>query len=468
MKARSGQVAVYLVAVLVALCVLMIMNVNIFLAVRGKNRAMNAGDAAALAVADYQKQLINEVGRLNIDHLKAALGNDAIGCSGIMEEQKRICFLEPLNGITIGDEVAVEHGVMRCSDGVAKVLQRHVDDVRKYYAPNPDIYPPPWDGAWEEYATKLETLVGGGLAAGPDNAEFLGMKKLYPLYNPMFYEAIAGRNWCWFHFNGEEALDYNSDELPHTDGAVRFKRADNCEIYPLHLEFESWREHGSDGDADGIFGESWTNLIMTLTGCSEADISAAPLLTNDTQVFAFYDSRWNKWSTYQGIQMRPEKFPIAGEIKKEYDVCGCAAICRVEYPITELLKDGTGERMIEWTAAAKPFGTVQNRDDETDVVTAWRHFVTGGDPFSEAKLVPVDSVGGNAMMTANEAWMTHIHDHLNEYKKGTACWYCNQLKLWDMDSFRDRGKRWLDKYSGTCERAVDEGDDYYGGTAHGH
>ena len=38
MKARNGQVALYLVMVLLAIAVLMLVNVNSFLAVRSKNR----------------------------------------------------------------------------------------------------------------------------------------------------------------------------------------------------------------------------------------------------------------------------------------------------------------------------------------------------------------------------------------------------------------------------------------------
>ena len=51
MKARHGQVALYLVAVLVAIAVLVFMNVDVFLAIRAKNHATNAGDAAAIAAA---------------------------------------------------------------------------------------------------------------------------------------------------------------------------------------------------------------------------------------------------------------------------------------------------------------------------------------------------------------------------------------------------------------------------------
>ena len=58
---RRGQVALYLVMVLVAIAVMMFANVNMFLAVRAKNRMMNAVDEAAIAAA-----LIAELGPAKI------------------------------------------------------------------------------------------------------------------------------------------------------------------------------------------------------------------------------------------------------------------------------------------------------------------------------------------------------------------------------------------------------------------
>ena len=56
MKARKGQVAVYLALALLAIVMLTLMNVGAYLAVSAKNRTMNAGDAAALvkAVEEYR------------------------------------------------------------------------------------------------------------------------------------------------------------------------------------------------------------------------------------------------------------------------------------------------------------------------------------------------------------------------------------------------------------------------------
>ena len=75
MKKRSGQVALYLIMVIFVIFLLTLMNVDVFMAVRGKTRLQNAGDAAALAAARRQGELLNEIGRLNIDHIIAVLDN---------------------------------------------------------------------------------------------------------------------------------------------------------------------------------------------------------------------------------------------------------------------------------------------------------------------------------------------------------------------------------------------------------
>jgi Flp pilus assembly protein TadG len=59
---RRGQVAIYLLLVLVALFLLALLNVDVFDVVRGKNRVQNGGDAAALAAAQFQRHKVGAVG----------------------------------------------------------------------------------------------------------------------------------------------------------------------------------------------------------------------------------------------------------------------------------------------------------------------------------------------------------------------------------------------------------------------
>lgn len=453
MSARRGQVALYLVLVLVAICLLTMMNVETFLAVSAKNRTMNCGDAAALAVAKYQGELLNRIGTLNIEHLEAAIKNDEERCRQIFEEQQRLCFLSPLEGIRIGNDVARNNGA-EPNDGMRDILKRHVMEIRTIYEPNPESYPEPWEGAWEEYAIKLELMIGGGIWAGPDNIDFIDAANGHYLLLPMFYHAIAGRNWCWFYFHAQGLLDSYAGfkdwgPLPGADLESRLRKAVNSEVYSLNLQART-------GSALILLGKE---KIMELTKASEEDLDNSLLLRDPLQSWFFYDANiWRKW--WEIDPDGPWRFPVVGAVKPEYDIRGCAAICRVMQKIPDLVdgNDAT-ERMAKWSGAAKPFGIVGSADFVIPV-------------FSEAHLVPLDSVGGADLSTADPDWMRHVREHLSRYLEQGAgypasCYYCAQLQLWEHPSLRSQARNWLKYNSNSCQRGDGPGGGI-GGTPHGH
>ena len=462
MKTKRGQVVLYLVVMLVAVTFLILMNAGAYLGIRAKNRAMNAGDAAAIAVARHQGELLNRIGRLNIEHLLAALENDEARCAEIPGVQARICLLEPLDGIAIGNAAARNNKVGN-NAGMQQILSRHALDVAVEYAGNSELYPEAWEGAWGEYAAKLQQAVAGGIAAGPDNIDFLNAATGHFLLDRMFYNAVAGHNWCWFHFNASSLLDSYTGfrdwaPLPGADDETRRRRSVNSEVYSLNLD----RRVGSAVDLLGI------DIIKKLTGKSEEDIAGSYMITNRQQVWYFYDSsRWREW-----WEMDPDgrwRFPVTGKVKREYDVRGCAAVCRVTTGFAKLIEDTEyGETV--WTAAAKPVGCVEDIDGRLAPVTAFRHFVTPA--FTDTRLVPVDSVGGRDLSTADPVWMAHVRDHLPEYllsgpDSGASCFYCSVLKAWERQSLRDQARRWLEFNSGSCVRSHGGGGEW-GGTPHGH
>ena len=461
MKARRGQVAVYLVLVLVVICFLMLMNVGAYLAVSSKNKVMNSGDAAALAVAKHQGELLNRIGDLNIDHLKAAIAEDEMLCREIETEQMEISLLKPVEGITKGNDAAKKNGAER-SDRMLDILKQHVSDIKNYYVNNPNLYPEAYEGAWEAYAKKIEDTIGDGLYAGPDNMEFLDAWGGHTLLTKNFYNAISGRNWCWFYFNSGILDLYSSFRdwapLPSSEAEVRRRRCVNSEIYSLHLKV-------STGSAIALLG---TNLIKRLTGASMEEIAEAKMLKDPTHKWFFYDeSYWRKWTE---IDPSDGGFPVMGSVKQEYDVRGCAAVCRTERGFVDLI--GGGNRRADWSGAAKPFGTVEDEDGETTVVTA----LAGGfvvSAFTDVRLVPVDAVGGSDLSTADAEWIEHVKKHLRGYlQRGPSgvfgCWYCQQLAKWEQASFREEGKLWLKYHSGECARYSSHGSSGRGGTSRGH
>ena len=459
---RRGQVALYLVMTLVAITFLVLMNVGAYLAVTAKNRAMHAGDAAALAVAKHQGELLNRIGRLNVEHLRSALKNDERRCMEIKEEQMRACLLDPLEGIRIGNDAARQNGA-KPNLGMLEILKQHVIDIRNNYVHNPELYPPAWDGAWEEYAQRLELALGDGIVAGPDNVDFVDAATGHFLINALFYHAVAGRNWCWFHFNAPGLLDsYTSFRdwapLPSASDEIRRRRCANSEVYSLNLDVRT-------GSARHILGDE---LIMKLTGASLSDIESSHMITNATQTWFFYDtSRWRGW-----WEMDPNgiwNFPVVGKVKEEYDVRGCAAVCRIVRSTQSLLYGGD-RYDARWAAAAKPFGTVEGMDGKLSAVTELKGFVVPA--FSDAMLVPLDSVGGRDYSTADIDWMLHLREHLPLYldcgpSALPGCYYCSQLKSWELESLRSEAQRWLKLNSGSCIRSTG-GVSGQGGTPHGH
>ena len=462
MKAKNGQVAVYLALALLAIVVLTLMNVGAYLAVSAKNRTMNAGDAAAIAVARHQGELLNRIGKLNVERLKAAIDGDAAKFAEIFISQLRISFLDPLEGIRIGSEAAAANGI-EIDDRMGAILSRHANDVRMYYLTDPVLYPEPWPGAWEEYAERLELAIAPGVRAGPDNAEFLDAARDHYLLDKGFYEAVLGRNWCWFKFNAPGLLgSYSGFEswapLPIDDDETRRLKCVNSEIYSLHLRVRQ-------GSALELLG---TNLIQRLTGASAHDIAASPLLANrEARWFFFDETNWRRWWEFD-----PDGeygFPAYGKVLPEYDVRGCAAICRVTREIPDLVSESSG-RISVWSAGAKPFGAVENERGERDVVTALASFVTP--VFTEARLVPIDTVGGMDLSTADPEWMEHVRDHLpNYFAKGPSvfgdCPYCQALSLWERKSIREAGQIWLKYHSDDCVRPAPGGPGR-GGVPHGH
>lgn len=459
---RAGQVALYLALVLVAITVLTLMNVGAYLAVSAKNRTMNAGDAAALAVAAYQGELLNRIGEWNLAHLQAALKGDVEQCAEIYERQVRCSFLDPIEGLRIGNDAARENGAER-SDDMLGILTEHVAEIRNIYCRNLDSYPEPWDGAWVEYARRLETALAGGIWAGPDNVDFVNAAAGHTLLDKMFYDAVAGRNWCWFKWNARGLLTQYScftdwAPLPVLSATERLTRSVNSEIYSLNLRVR-------EGSARSLLGDE---LIQRLTGATPEEIDRSPLLADPEQKWFFFDE--GVWRDWWEIDPRgPWQFPVVGDVRAEFDVRGCAVLCRTRRTIPNLVADDLG-RVSVWTAGAKPFGTVKSDRSDADVVTALGGFVTPA--FADVRLVPIDTVGGKDLSTADADWMRHVRKHLPLYMASgptsfANCYYCRQLHTWERDSFRQQGETWLRFHGDECSRPCGPGSGH-GGTPHGH
>ncbi|MGN0855389.1 MAG: pilus assembly protein TadG-related protein [Kiritimatiellia bacterium] len=470
MNCRRGQVAIYLIMALVVIMLLTLLNVDTFIAVRGKNRLQNAGDAAAIAAARKQGSLIDEIGRLNFDHIVAAVRNASAQCEEIVLAQRRLALLGPVEALRLANQAALKNG-MEVRPEFAQILLDHVSDIRLVYAGGgeTDPYPESYPGAWTDYATAIASVAGEGLATGADNIEFYYAATGHLLLDRHFYFAISGKDWCWFKWNAPNLLaNYNSYRDWSPLPVARENSFENSEIFSLHL---SARQTAL---TDVFTREEIKRLLERHADVrvTDEELEESYLITNAAQTWFFYDTgAWGTWFNGRTLAGDDEgwSFPIVGEIKPEYNVRGCAAVCRCVNEIESIATDAVSDHT--WAAGAKPFGTAENVAGEVGPVTSLQGFVTPS-AMKDVRLVPLDAVGGERLATADFGWVNHIRRHLGDYmlhgpRNAQGCFYCLQLQTWERQAFRREGARWLKYYADSCTRPTGGGGGG-GGTSHGH
>ena len=475
MKSRNGQVALYLVMVLLAIAVLMLVNVNAFLAVRSKNRMMNAVDGAAIAAAKYQGHLLNEVGRLNVEHLRAAvLGEPWIDEAGVSPAARLrgLTFLGPVEAIRISNEAAADWGYESGDEPRALAgFRDHVSEILD----NPDLYPPTEDGVnlWHIYAERLDAALAGSPAVLPSYMEIVNPGSAGLFANHGFYDVLAAKAWCWFTIGGHaHYLDEDpSQNEPFDVFPVEVPK--NSEVYSLHVTYKTWLDSGwaEEYSRGKGFSARWTNFVCQVTGLAPEDFSPRSYAADPTQVWAFYDDLWRPWS----MTYNPDNVPIAGTVKPEYDVAGCVASCMMIGHIQQLGKDDerfqSGKSTLV-TADAKPLGTVEDPDGGGRApVTAYNRFIAASRPgeriFTEAQLVLVGSVPRSPGVSMEPDWYDHVKKHVPQHPS-PGCNYCKLWSEWSNPSTRDSIRRWLQQNADSCRAGKGGGKVEKGGYPYAH
>ena len=475
MKARNGQVALYLVMVLLAIAVLMVVNVNAFLAVRSKNRMMNAVDGAALAAAKHQGALLNEVGRMNVEHLRAAvLGEPWTDENGVSPEirLRELTFLCPVEAIRISNEAAADWGY---SSGEAPQALNGFRDHIQEILENPDLYPPNGDGVnlWHVYAERLNAALSGNPAVLPGYMEMVNPGSSGLFASSAFYDVLAAKAWCWFSIGDHmRYLDEDPSQVePYEVTPVEVP--ENSEVYSLHVTYKTWMDSGWADEyiAGRGFSERWTNFVCRVTGLAPEAFSARSYAADEDQVWAFYDDNWRTWST----TYNPDDFPIAGTIRPEYDVAGCVASCMMLGNIQQIREDEdrgqVGENSILVTAEAKPLGTVEGLDGGIAPVTDYNRFIAPSHPsekiFTEAQLVLMGSVPRSPGVSMEPDWYDHVKKH-SPSEPSPGCGYCKLWSEWSDPSFRSSIRSWLQQNAESCRAGGGEGKIEKGGYPYAH
>ena len=468
---RRGQVALYLVMVLVAIAVMMFANVNMFLAVRAKNRMMNAVDEAAIAAAKYQGELLNEIGRMNVEHLRAAvLGEPWTDGSGEDKTaaMRRLALFGPVEGVLRANDAAAAWGYPEGGPSDAlNGFHDHISEIRN----NPEFYPPGEDNVWGAYADALARALGGNPAVLPAYMEIVNPGATGLFAQRSFYDVLSAKAWCWFTVGNNAALldlDPTAMQPPEINPV---EVPENSEVFSLHLTFGGWMdsEWAEEWRGDG-FSAKWTNFVCQVTGLAPEDFAKNSYAASETETRAFYDGNWKTWST----TFNPDNLPLAGHLKPEYDVAGCVAACMMIGYIPQIAEeDGfdQSKRMLV-TADAKPFGTVEGLEGGGRVpVTDYGRFVAASRPgeriFTEAQLVLVGTVPRSPGVSMEPNWYNHVKKHSPQHPDG-SCSYCKLWREWSQESFRRSIRSWLEANKGSCRPKGGPGPVMKGGYEYAH
>jgi hypothetical protein len=312
--------------------------------------------------------------------------------------------------------------------------------------------------SWHEYADMLEAIAGQGIAAMVDNADLYATYSDddHMLLQPAFYDAIASRSWCWFLHNADQLLrTYSSyldwPPLPPIDARPPV----NAEYFSLKL--------GRIDTLDNIAGgpRNASTLVDLMEQLAGQPLPGA-IATVSARWFVYRPDAWTTWTSNI-----PDGFPWDGDVKPEYDYFGADTAVRIEESTT-LHSEVNTERPITWSAAAKPFGSLEDgaRPNEYSLVLP---------AFTDMRLIPVDTSSAPAG-GVRPGWISFIYDWLPVYMQyGPAAlpdnnWYCRQLKTWEMAGFRRDGIEWLNLNSADCytRPGGGGGGGGSGGTRRGH
>lgn len=461
---RRGQVILLVLFAAVALLVAALWLADVHHAVLAKDKTQNAGDAAALAAARWQATALDLEGELNLFHALALASLDHAAVEAVTNAQLRLLFAGPLAGVAAAQQAAMLNGAPSNPDFVEFVEDCARTAREEYGARLGDgstAMPEPWPGAWDDYADALEAIAGGGVAAGVDNAAFLtDPSGAHWLLDPAFYDAVLGRDWCWFYRRAPGLLEDYSDfrwwpALPEADeDPAPGSELLGLRLRPVPMTLGGMLAATGVGDAFG--------------GVATEAPSPGPGTNELFGTWIGWDAdAWGGWDA-----MKDPSMPLEGELKPEYDYAGADAAMRVENPFARLGALGEGADAsgpMLWIGAAKPFGFLEAEGRRAPPTVSPVVLPV----FRDVRLIPLDASSAPAGGSFDLRWRRHRTDHLPRYlSSGPAagepgCSWCAALARWEIPAFRESGERWLATNSWKCTVSP-PGGGRGGGSRHAH
>ncbi len=462
---------VFLLLAFTALVFVLLFNVDLHRIIQRKDQAQNAGDAAALAAARWQGATLNLVGELNLLHVLALAAQTPAAVDAITNMQARLCFTGPMTAL-FAAQIAAKNNHIYVDPDMTTLLTEHAASVRTQYTAqfNGEMYfPEPWAGAWSEYADMLGLVASDGIAAGPDNTRFyLDPSSGHPLFEKAFYDAVDGKNWCWFYLHIRGLLEaYSSfhDWPPIPDPEA--SDTASSEVFGLGLSPYA-------APMKQLFSASDLEAFISAAGLGPVSAAALAATNVMDRVETWYVYNRSTWTAWTRIQPDGESaFPITGPVRPEYDYAGADAVVRVYASVDRMtpgLSGGSQSDKVVWTAAAKPFGYL-DADTAKERPDSAADFVLPA--FRAVRLIPIDSASGSENSSSDIDWVRHIKSHLPSYLDiglsgaSPECRYCRALTVWEVAAFRQEGIDWLELYCGNC-KVQTGGRGHGGGSRRGH
>ncbi len=462
-----GQIVLVLLFMILGLLFLALVNVDVFLAIQGKGRLQNAGDAAALAAARWQGITLNAIGALNLAQVDLACQhaeNPAAAANliaAVQHLQERLVFAGPLAGLYAAQCAARVNGANPDS-GMANLVNEAATRADTYVTPTVS-----WPEKAQDYAAMLRAILQNGIYAGCENAQFYNYSATgsHPLYNKAFYNAVNGEDWCWFFLRSSMMAllrDFSGwGEIPA--GATASPQ--NPEFYGVDVAAFHGALCDLDPDGDRARMQETVLALARRAGCTAVTddaLTLAGVVTNDvTFTWIRYGSDWRAWNEMS--RGGDTRLPLRGDVRPQYNLFGAAAAARVTARLTPVTPDVAAHDNV-WTAAAKPFGEIDGRTVTLDSLCP---LVTPA--FTDVRLIPLAGVSEHRLNMADGNWVTHTRDHVRavgERVYADGCSYCATLRTWADDAFRARGLRWLAANSNQCRRPTGSGSAKGGGTSH--
>lgn len=472
---QSGQIALVLTFMLLGLVFLALVSVDTFLASHRKNRLQNAGDAAALAAARWQGITLNALGALNLAKIEAlcAAGDPNFNpvqhraaketCTRITALQQRLAFAGPLMGFYAAQRAASKNGIETPDPDMEALVSESLSRVAMI--PGTEL----WPFKALDYATMLRGATADGVFVGADNAQYFNfaISANHPLYNKAFYAAVDSSDWCWFYLH-RWMYDFlkNYKEWNNIPDGVAGS-PENAELFGVDIttancSLQDISAHWSEKAViDAVLELAQRNGC---TGVTEFSLRQCKVINDESLAWVVYNGEWHKWNRLH--RSDEARLPIVSDVKDKFNVQGAFAATRV-HQYLDPLTPSVGRRRNMWTAAAKPFGSI---DEHT--VTWDGEFPLVTPAFTDVRLVMLAAFSESRMGMADRQWVNHTRDHIeppNSVKHVAGCSYCAILKKWENPDFRRAGAEWIEKHGDEqCRRPTGGGSMPKGGTRLAH